>query len=470
MKHISIVESIEAYLSEDPVSFHVPGHKNGRGLSDLTRLDVTEIPGTDNLHHPEEAILATKERAMDLFKSRSTYFLVNGTTGGNHAMILASTQPGDKILIARNVHKSVHTACVLGGLHPEYVNPVIHPELGFPMGVDPNAVRLKLEKNPEIKAVVITSPTYEGVHSDIEAIGQLVHDHGAVLLVDEAHGAHVSLHEAFGKSAISLGADIAVQSTHKSMKALTQASMLHVGSDRVDLHRLEMWLAMLQSSSPSYVLMSSLEASLNDMGQAGEEKAQNLVAALQKLRKDLKEQLGLKTLSACDVKAFGFTHDISKLVIFLEDAEKVAGSLREHYAIQVEYATADSLVCVTSIYNSPYDFERLRLALCALGVKPHKKIQGLTVYPEVEVACSPKTAFYSKSKVVKLQNSLGLTSAEYVIPYPPGVPLLSPGEKITKEVVDLIHLWKAQGHSIIGMKDETLACLSVIDDATVEAK
>lgn len=463
MKHESIVKSIESYLCEDPVSFHVPGHKNGRGLSNLSRLDVTEIPGTDNLHHPEEAILAAKNRAMDLFNSRSTYFLVNGTTGGNHAMILASTVPGDQILIARNVHKSVHTACILGDLYPEYISPVIHSELGFPLGIKPEDVEQKLKLNPAIKAVVITSPTYEGIHSDIHAIAQVVHANKALLLVDEAHGAHVSLHDGFGKSAIACGADMAVQSTHKSMNALTQASMLHVGTEAVDQHRLELWLSMLQSSSPSYVLMSSLEESLKDLGDKGKDKAETLVIALRKFRKDLQDQLGIKTLESSDVEAYGFTHDISKLVVFVEDAERIAEELREHYAIQVEYATADSLVCVTSIYNSPYDFERFRLALIALHAKPHQKIHGLTDYPEVCVALSPKAAFYSKSKTVNIQEATGFTSAEYVIPYPPGVPLLSPGEKITKEVVDLIQSWQAQGHSIIGMKDDSLKTLCVIE-------
>jgi len=463
MKHESIVKSIEAYLCEDPVSFHVPGHKNGRGLKDLAKLDVTEIPGTDNLHHPEEAILAAKNRAMNVFKSRSTYFLVNGTTGGNHAMILASTKPGDKILMGRNVHKSVHTACVLGDLTPEYIPPIIHPELGFPLGIQPEMVKSKLKKNPDIKTVVITSPTYEGVHSDIAGIAEVVHAHGGLLLVDEAHGAHLALNRQFGKNAIDCGADMAVQSTHKSMNALTQASMLHVGTESVDLNKLEMWLSMLQSSSPSYVLMSSLEESLKDLEGSGRTKAQTLVVAIQKLRSDLKDQLGLKSLSSSDVEPYGFTHDISKLVIFVDDAENVADQLREHYAIQVEYATADSLVCVTSIYNSPYDFERLRLALIALHVKPHQRIQGLTNYPEVQMDLSPKEAFYLKSKTVTLQEAVGLTSAEYVIPYPPGVPLISPGEKITNEIVDLILLWRAQGHSIIGMKDESLETFSVID-------
>lgn len=471
MKQQSIVGAIESYLSEDPVSFHVPGHKNGRGLSQLSRLDVTEIPGTDNLHHPEEAILETKKRASKIFGTRSTYFLVNGTTGGNHAMILAATVPGDSILIARNVHKSVHTACIMGGLKPEYVYPVVHPELGIPLGVQPEDVGVKLKENSDIKAVVITSPTYEGIHSDIKALAEVAHEYGAVLLVDEAHGAHVNLNEAFGRSAIEGGADMAVQSTHKSMKALTQASMLHVGTESVDLYRLETWLSMLQSSSPSYVLMASLEKSLDDMGPEGEAKARALVDSIRKLKSKLESNLKLRILGISDVSGFGFSHDISKLVIFMKDAERIADQLRELYAIQVEYATADSLVCVTSIYNTENDFERLYHALSELEVKPHDSIEGLTSYPEVGVKLTPKEAFYMQADACAIEESIGHICAEYVIPYPPGIPLLSPGEAITKEVVDLIQSWKVKGHSIIGTKDENLDSLFVIkhEESTMEA-
>lgn len=459
----SIVVSIESYLSEDPVSFHVPGHKNGRGLDALARLDVTEIPGTDNLHHPEEAILSAKQRASALFGSRESYFLVNGTTGGNHAMILAASSPGDKILIARNAHKSVHTACVLGDLEPVYVHPFIHPALGFPLGIDPEDVRKKLESDADIKAVIITSPTYEGVHSDIKAISEICHAYGAILLVDEAHGAHTKLHNKFGKTAIDCGADMAVQSTHKSMKALTQASMLHVGTESVDVFKLESWLSMLQSSSPSYVLMASLEKSLDDLSPDGEHKAGLLVESLMWFRSELLGQLGLKTLSRGDVSGYGFDHDISKLVVFMDDADRIADELREDYSIQVEYATADSIVCVTSIYNTRADFERLLHALVDIGARPHRQIKGLTSYPEVKTARTPKEAFYSRHISVDLQESAGRICAEYVIPYPPGVPLVSPGEIITNEIVDLILSWKAQGHSVIGTKDATLERILVIE-------
>jgi len=464
MKQQTIVGAIESYLSEEPVSFHVPGHKNGRGLTPLTKLDVTEIPGTDNLHHPENVILKAKKRAAKLFNSRSTYFLVNGTTCGNHAMILSATVPGDSILIARNAHKSVHTACIMGGLRPEYVYPVVHSELGIPLGVQPVDVRRLLEENPTIKAVVITSPTYEGIHSDIKALAEVVHEYEAVLLVDEAHGAHVSLNKAFGSSAITGGADMAVQSTHKSMNALTQASMLHVGTESIDLNKLESWLSMLQSSSPSYVLMASLERSLDDMEHAGVQKAQKLVTWLKAFKRNVYEDLKLKILSDEDIMDMKFKHDISKLVVFMKDAERVADQLRENYAIQVEYATADSIVCVTSIYNNEDDFEKLYHALVELEAKPHEEVEGLTSYPEVKINLSPKDAFYRRSKSVKLEDAIGCTCAEYVIPYPPGIPLLSPGEAITKEIVDLIQSWKAKGHSIIGMKDEDLKSLLVIDN------
>lgn len=464
MSRNTITQAIERYLKEDPVSFHVPGHKNGRGLEPLTKLDVTEIPGTDNLHHPQEVIRDAQERAQKIYKSLSTHFLINGTTGGNHAMILSSTNPGDGILIGRNAHKSVHTACILGQLKPDYIPVAVHPELGIPMGVRADDVKNKLETNKNIKAVVITSPTYEGILSDIASIAEVVHAYGAVLLVDEAHGAHVPLHEAFGSPAIINGADISVQSTHKSLKALTQASMLHVGSERIDLGRLRSWLSMLQSSSPSYVLMASLEQALTDFEEGYSKKAESLVETLRGLIDRIRNELHLKVLTGEDVCGFGFTKDISKLVIFLKDADKMGALLRERYGIQVEYTTADSLVCVCSIYNRPEDFERLFTALKALGVQAHEQIQGMTDYPEPIVKIPPKEAFYRSCEPVLIEDSVGRPSGEYVIPYPPGIPILAPGEYITPEILKLIKTWQSRGFSIIGTADESIKTLLVIKE------
>jgi len=467
MKHNSIVESVLSYQKENPVSFHVPGHKNGRAYENsvysLTDLDVTEIPGTDNLHHPEEAILEVKRKAASLYGSKESYLLVNGTTGGNHAMILSTTCPGDKILIARNVHKSVHTACIMGDLHPEYIYPEIHEKLGLPLGITADVVEAMLQKHSDIKAVVVTSPTYEGVHSDIESISDITRRFGVYLLVDEAHGAHVALNAKFGKSAITAGADVAVQSTHKSMCALTQASMLHVGSDRVPKHNLESWLSMLQSSSPSYVLMSSLERALADFEPEGRGKSEVLIDNLLDLRHKLKSDLNLKVLCGDDVALYGFSHDISKLVVFMQNAERIADQLRDVYAIQVEYATADFIVCVTSIWNTQSDFERLYNALKKLGVQKSKATVGLTDYPVVQQGSSPRTAFYSKTVQVDLDQSIDKICGEYVIPYPPGIPLLSPGETITKEIVALINKWISLDHAIIGTKDESLKTIRVLD-------
>ncbi len=467
MKHTSIIGAVQSYLDEDPVSFHVPGHKNGNAFKNekdvLVQMDVTEIPGTDNLHQPEEAILSIKKKAADVYGAKESYLLVNGTTCGNQAMILAVTKPGDHILIARNAHKSVHTACILGNLNPEYIYPEVHKTLGIPLGISAEAVETYLKKHNYVKALVITSPTYEGVHTDIEAISKVTEKYGVYLLVDEAHGAHVALDSRFGKSAIECGADIAVQSTHKSMRALTQASMLHVCGDDVQLHKVESWLAMLQSSSPSYVLLSSLEMTLEDFGNAGKIKANKLIKHLSQLKDQLSTELGLTVLSNEHVSAYGYSHDVSKLVIFMKDAELISDKLRNDYAIQVEYATADFLVCVTSIWNEKSDFDRMFTALKELNIEKHNIIVGLTDYPCVEVKMSPNQAFYSDMKVVNLENATGSICGEYIIPYPPGIPLLSPGEIITEELINLIGKWKSEGHSVIGSKDESLKTIMVID-------
>lgn len=468
MKFTSIRASVEAYYAEQPVSLHVPGHKNGRGLElPYSNLDVTEIPGTDNLHHPEEAILMTQKRASEIYSSKATYFLINGTTCGNQAMLLSAARPGESVLIARNAHKSVHTACIIGGLEPVYVQPAVHADYGIPMGVRPEDIEVSLKANPSIKAVMITSPTYEGIHSDIAGIATVVHAHGAVLLVDEAHGAHVALSGAFGKSALQCGADAAVQSTHKSMNALTQASMLHVGTDRINQNRLEKWLSMLQSSSPSYPLLMSLESTLDYMGDQGRAMAETLVDNLKEVHEAL-AQMNIPVLGALGKVDQDFLHDISKLVIFVEDAEAVEEALRKEYGIQIEYATADSLVCVTSIWNTKEDFTRLVEGLRALDVKAPEKSCGLTNYPEIEVILTPAQAFDRKTCRIPLSESAGRICAEYVIPYPPGIPMCSPGELLTEEIVSGIRRWAEHGHAVIGTSDKTLKTIEVIDNRESE--
>lgn len=469
MKQTSILGAVKSYYDADPVSFHVPGHKNGRGLSrDFIQMDVTEIPGTDNLHHPEEAILETQRRASKAYGSKATYFLVNGTTCGNQAMLLGATRPGDTVLIARNAHKSVHTACILGDLAVEYVQPEVHEQYDIPMGVQADKIEVKLRDNPRIKAVVITSPTYEGIHSDIKSIAEIVHAYGAVLLVDEAHGAHVPLNENFGPSALDCGADVCVQSTHKSLNALTQASMLHIGSERIDPSHIEKWLAMLQSSSPSYPLMMSLESALSVMETEGREMASRLCQHIQWF-KDQMSWMQIPVLGIEDVSAHGFTHDISKLVVFVNEAEKIEDALRKEFDIQVEYATADSLVCVCSIWNTKSDFIKFAQGLKALSVTAPKVKLGLTNYPQIRVLMQPRQAFYSAVRTLPLEASIGSVCAEYVIPYPPGIPLLSPGEEITQEILTRMDALKKRGHAVIGTSDKTLKTIQVIDMTKSEA-
>ncbi len=469
MKQTSILGAVKSYYDTHPVSFHVPGHKNGRGIrSDFIQMDVTEIPGTDNLHHPEEAILETQRRASKVYGSRATYFLVNGTTCGNQAMLLGVTRPGDTVLIARNAHKSVHTACILGDLAVEYLHPEVHEKYKIPMGVQADHVEAKLKANPRIKAVLITSPTYEGIHSDIKSIAEVVHAYDAVLLIDEAHGAHVPLHESFGQSALACGADVCVQSTHKSLNALTQASMLHVGSERVNRSCIEKWLSMLQSSSPSYPLMMSLENALSVMEEEGREMAAQLCRHIQWFKEQM-SLLQIPVLGVDDLRAHGFSHDMSKLVVFVNDAEKIEEALRTEFDIQVEYATSDSLVCVCSIWNTKSDFIKLAEGLKALSVRAPKVELGLTNYPEIKVLMQPREAFYGLCKTLPLEESTGCVCAEYVIPYPPGIPLLSPGEEITQEIITRVVTLRKRGHALIGTCDKTLKTIQVIDRTKSEA-
>lgn len=446
------------------MSFHVPGHKNGRGyIKDSFQLhlglDVTEIPGTDNLHSPSGPILKAQERACKFYGAHKTYFLVNGTTCGIQAMILAATEPKDKVLICRNAHKSVYDACIIGDLSPVYVYPEIESQRGIPLGISSKQIKACLDKEGPVSAVVITSPSYEGIHCDIEAIAQVVHRQGGILLVDEAHGAHLPLHRALGKSALSQGADLVAQSTHKTLSALTQASMLHVGSNRVSIEKLEKWLSILQSSSPSYLLMLSLEKAIEDASKLGKERMEMILESIESFRS--RPILNKFILNRSVVAQKGYDLDPTKLVIFSENGPKMAFRLKKEYGIQIEYALKNYLVCVASLWNCPSDFDRLANALENMKEKLQSSPQKSALPFEVTSIMTPRNAFFSKRKAVSIKNALGEVSVEPIIPYPPGIPIVVPGEVFTKTHLEYIMYCKRMGIEVVGLKDKTLKSILV---------
>ncbi|SHH50856.1 aminotransferase class I/II-fold pyridoxal phosphate-dependent enzyme [Tepidibacter thalassicus] len=471
MDNMPLIDALYEIVDKNVVSFHVPGHKKGsiykkinyiKYRKNIFNIDTTEIPGTDNLHFPESVIKKSQEIASEVFNSDHTFFLVNGTTCGIYASIMSICNPKDKIIVNRDCHQSVVNACILSDLEPIYVNPSVDFNSGISLGVAFEDIKKALDDNEDAKGVIITYPTYYGVNIDIKKIADYVHNKGKILIVDEAHGSHLGLSKFLPESAIELGADIIIQSTHKTLPAFTQSSMLHVKGNRVDVDRLKSFLKIVQSSSPSYILMSSLEMAVNIYKNNGKELMNSLIKNINDIVKFIDN---LKNIEVFKMKG----QDITKLYIITKKLKKsgheIENILRYKYNIQVELSNPYGVLLVCSIGNTKEDFEKLKEALIQIdsevGDKDLIEINYPTVIPKKIL--NPRDAFYSCKKSIKIEKSIGKICGEYLIPYPPGISIISPGEEITKEVVDYIKKSKEMGTNITGIKDKNLEYIQVID-------
>ncbi len=476
-----ILDQLLKHSKKDMVSFHVPGHKSGKiyerfnyknFTGQLLSMDITEIPGTDNLHAPEEIIKEAQESAARFYKADHTFFLIDGTSCGIIAMLMAVASPGDKVIVPRDCHKSVIHGLVLGNITPVYIQPEVWVEKGITMGIRPETVEQALKECPEAKAVLITYPNYYGICSDIETIATIVHKYDKILLVDEAHGAHFNLSDLLPVSALDAGADIVAQSTHKTLPAFTQASMLHVKSHRVDVSRLKVMLAMQQSTSPSYLLMASLDMARAIAASEGKFLMNRLLGYIESFKHQIVEIEKIEILSQALVGSYGVKGiDPTKLVIDMTglgiQGTVLEELLRTKYNIQMELANMNVAVAVATIGNERNDFDRLAHAL--LGIKDgkgitHRHIEApLYSYRLPKMRLTPRQSVYMAKTTVDFTDSFGKISGEYLIPYPPGIPVLCPGEEITTEVIEYIKLLKKSGIQIIGLEDTTLHKIKVIE-------
>lgn len=481
MENNIIIDKLIKQVNRKMVSFHVPGHKNGRiferynyknFLQQLAAMDTTEIYGLDNLHAPEGMILEAQYRAAEFFGAEESYFLVDGTSSGVLSAIMAATCPGDQILVPRDCHKSVINGLILGDLHPIYIHPQVNHEFQISGGLTPERVEAALLEYPEIKAVVITYPNYYGICSDIEEIVSIVHRYDKIVIIDEAHGAHLRLHEKLPVSALDAGADMVVQSTHKTLPAFTQSSMLHVKSKRIDRQRLRLMLSIHQSTSPSYLLMASLDMARAIAQQDGRFLMQKLLEMIYRFHKDLKDEKGIRILNHEVIGTNGIKNiDPTKLVIDLSDlgisGPALEELLRTRYHIQVEMANVYNVVALSSIGNEQRDFDRLLRALQSIkegkGIARRKITLPAYSYSLPPMAMTPRQAVYSEKKEIAFLQGSGKISGEYIIPYPPGIPILCPGEVITREMIAYVQQLKAYGIHMIGMQDEQLDKIKIID-------
>lgn len=460
----SLYEKLTSYSESDYYGFHMPGHKRNTHLMDENlpyQIDITEIEGFDDLHHADGILKDEQELAAKVYHADETHFLINGSTAGILSAIMGSVSRGEKILVARNCHKSVYHAIFMKELKPVYLYPEFYADLELNGEVKATDVEMHLQADPEIKAVVIVSPTYDGVISDIEAIAKVAHAHGVPLIVDEAHGAHLGFHSYFPENANTKGADIVIHSLHKTLPALTQTALLHINGELVDRASVKQYLDMLQTSSPSYVLMASIDACIQMLAKNmpecdGEIKAQGAFSRAdeQQLREkdifgdyvqllsDTRERLSqLKNLKIIETEHY----DKSKIVISVKNVGGVYTSkqlyqeLLDTYHLQMEMAAGSYVLAMTAVGDTKEGMDRLVKALLEID----ERLGGLC-----------KAESQSASLELHFAESIGYISKEYAYVYPPGIPILVPGEMVTQDAVDELEKYAKLGFRIEGLKEE----------------
>lgn len=483
----NIFDKLKNYSDSDYYAFHMPGHKRNLDLMDGTspyRIDITEIDGFDDLHHAEGILKEAQERAAEVYHADETHFLVNGSTVGILSAILGTTEKGDSILVARNCHKSVYHAIYLNELDPVYLYPKFDTELGLSTEIDAADVQKALEEHPGIRAVMIVSPTYDGVVSDIEKIAEIVHEAGCLLIVDEAHGAHFGFDPYFPKSANMYGADLVINSLHKTLPALTQTALLHVNGERVNRRKVKRYLDMLQTSSPSYILMASIDACIHLLEQTQMQKCsifKEYAAHIDNLREELKKLKYLKIIRTENTDRY----DRSKFVISVKHAPMSSHELYERllhdYHLQMEMLAGTYVLAMTTVGDTQEGLDRLRDALLAIDAELDAKLKSGSGQeqkpmqmtdtdlplsgrqPSLEkvwtIAEAVKCRDVVQSRKGKIEtcsfaDSAGHISLEYAYLYPPGSPLIVPGERITQEAVEILCWYQEHDFSIEGLQSE----------------
>ncbi|SEN64750.1 aminotransferase class I/II-fold pyridoxal phosphate-dependent enzyme [Lihuaxuella thermophila] len=464
----------EALISHDQKSkgnFHVPGHKQGRAFDEngnrwfhpILRLDLTEVGELDDLHDPHGVIEQAQQLAARAFQAEHTLFLVGGTTAGNLATILHLCQPGDPIIVHRNCHQSVFHACILAGAVPVYLKTSVDGTNGLEMPVDPEEVRTLLSQNPKAKAVVITSPSYFGMVQPVRSIAGVCHEFDVPLVVDEAHGAHFGFHPGFPLSAMQCGADVAIQSTHKMLTSMTMSSMLHVQGKRVEVTEIARWLRMIESSSPSYPLMASLDLARRYVVQHGYDEFDKLLVHLNHFRGNIDSFRHLHEV------VFPGGQDPLKLSLRAGSGitgYQLAGWLEER-GCYTELADHDKVLFVFSLGTTEAELRRVADLLAELDESvPDLQGDGKISMPPLPESVSPVESLGEIKKgpreQIPLAQAVGRISTEMIVPYPPGIPLILPGEPFTPEVVDYLMSVIRQGGNVRGIFQPSAPHVSVL--------
>ncbi len=478
-----LIDALKVSISRAHAPFYTPGHKRGAGISpiltdllgkEVFRADLTELAELDHLFTPESAILAAQELAAVAFGAEKTWFLVNGSTCGIEAAILATCGMNDKIILPRNVHFSVISGLILSGAIPTFINPEYDQDLDFAHSITPEAVKTALAKYPDAKAVLTVYPTYYGVCGDLSAIAQITHQNHIPLIVDEAHGAHFAFHPHLPISALTAGADLTIQSIHKTLGAMTQASMLHIQGNRIDIDRLNKSLQLVQSTSPSFILLASLDAARQQMAINGELLMSQTLQLAEAARSKISQIPGLSVLDIpptplrkggfVDLDQTRLTINISELGLTGFEAEEILNQM----GVTSEFSCLQNMTFIISLGNIWTDIDAL-----VQGLENLTRIPQLTSKYKLcrysndaiishNICISPREAFFANSEILPLEKTEERICAEIVCPYPPGIPVLMPGEIITKSALEYLLQIQSLGGFITGCMDTSLRSIKVI--------
>lgn len=480
-----LLDAMQFYVQDGVIPFHTPGHKQGKGMhsvlekligKDALALDQALIEELDDFHEPYGCIKHAQDLAAELYGADHSFFVINGTTGGIYAMIMATTGPGEKIIVPRNAHRSIIGGIILSGAIPVFMQPEVDNELGLAMGVTPESVAVAVQNHPDAKAVLIINPTYYGVATDIKKIVKIVHEHNMVVLVDEAHGPHLRFSSRLPIQAIDAGADVCAQSSHKIIGALTQCSLVHCQEGRIRIPHLKTMLQLTQSTSPNYIMLASLDVARMQMAVEGATLIEKSIDLANWTRKEINKIPGLYCFGeekignpgVFDLDPTKITVTVKRLGLTGAEAERI---LRHTYKVQAELSDLYNLLFLITLGDGEYEVRILVEALRDMAAKYTKDFDFSPIEDCINVCypappqgvMSPREALFGNTCMVPFEYSAGKVCAEIVTFYPPGIPLLCPGESITQEIIDYCQLLKAGGMHISGPEDCNLKTIKVVD-------
>jgi arginine decarboxylase len=478
-----LFSGLVAHAKKNPIQFHIPGHKKGAGMDTEFRqfigdnalsIDLINIGPLDDLHQPKGMIKQAQDLAAEAFGADRTFFSVQGTSGAIIAMIMAVCGPDDKIIVPRNVHKSIMSAIVFSGAIPVFIHPEIDKDLGISHGITTDSVERALKQHPDAKAILVINPTYFGISADLKKIVEIAHSHHVPVLVDEAHGVHIHFHDQLPLSAMQAGADMAATSVHKLGGSMTQSSILNVREGLVSAQHVQSILSMLTTTSTSYLLLASLDVARKQLATKGKELLDKTIKLSQSIRKRIND---IDHIHCIGDEILGskatFDYDPTKLIISVKNlgltGYEVEKWLREKHNIEVELSDLYNILCIISLGDTEAEGDLLVNALKELASECEHRVGQIkpleVLLPEIPVlALTPRDAFYAETEVVPIEESEGRIIAEFIMVYPPGIPIFIPGEIITKENLHYIRENLEAGLPVQGPEDDEIKTIRVIKE------